>query len=84
MLSNYRPISVLPILSKILKSLILSRLTAHLNKNDIIIPKQFGFQKNHNTTLQLARIIDIISTATANKKLTSLVSLDIEKAFDTV
>ena len=43
--SNYRPVSVLPIISKVLEKLMLTRLTKNLDKNKIIYEHQFGFQK---------------------------------------
>ena len=44
--SNYRPVSVLPIISKVLEKLMLTRLTKYLDKSKIIYEHQFGFQKN--------------------------------------
>ena len=44
-MTNYRPISVLPICSKILEKLMLTRLLDFLDKNNIIYKHQFGFQK---------------------------------------
>lgn len=81
---NYRPISLLSILSKILETTILKRVNQHLTQNNIIIPEQFGFKPKHNTTLQLARVTDHILINRNNNKITSLLTLDIEKAFDTV
>ena len=49
---NYRPISVLPICSKILEKLMLTRLLDFLDKNSIIYKHQFGFQKNNKSTTQ--------------------------------
>ena len=51
--SSYRPVSVLPIISKLLKKLTLTRLTKHLDKSKIIYEHQFGFQKNRSTTLAI-------------------------------
>ena len=48
-LGNYRPISVLPCFSKILKRIMCNRLYNHLTKNNILYSKQFGFQKGHST-----------------------------------
>ena len=49
-MTNYRPISVLPICSKILEKLMLTRLLDFLDRNNIIYKHQFGFQKNKSTT----------------------------------
>lgn len=81
--SNYRPISLLPTLGKVFEKIILSRLKK-VENNKIIIPEQFGFKSKHSTTLQLARITDIATTNYNLKKTTALLTLDLEKAFDTV
>lgn len=80
---NYRPISLLTALSKILEKLILTRLNKYLNENDILIDEQYGFRPQHSTTLQLAKLLDDISRG-HNMKNTLMVTLDIEKAFDSV
>ena len=59
-LSNYRPISVLPCVSKILERLMYNRLYKHLSSSKILYPKQFGFQKSHSTDHALFQLIDQI------------------------
>ena len=49
---NYRPISILPILSKVVKKIMLNRLTEFLGKSRIIYEHQFGFQKINQPLLQ--------------------------------
>ena len=49
MFSNYRPISLLPSISKIFEKVILEQLTTYLNKNSLIHKHQYGFRKNHST-----------------------------------
>ena len=49
MFSNYRPISLLPSISKIFEKVILEQLTTYLNKNNLIHKHQYGFRKNHST-----------------------------------
>lgn len=82
--SNYRPISLLTTMSKILEKLILTRLQKHEKQHNIIIQEQYGFRKSHSTTLQLANITNQITQNYNLNKVTAVLSLDIEKAFDTV
>ena len=52
-LSNYRPISVLPCFSEILEHMMYSRLYTYLAENNILFNKQFGFRAGHFTRLHL-------------------------------
>lgn len=81
---NYRPISLLPTLSKILEKLILKRLNSHLNKTQTIPMHQFGFTNKVSTSHQLLRITEHIHTAFQKKEHTIVTFLDISKAFDKV
>ena len=51
--SNYRPVSALPIFSKLFERVIYNRLLNFLNKLSILSKNQFGFRKNHSTSLAL-------------------------------
>ena len=81
---NYRPISVLSCLSKILEKIMYNRLYDYLTKNNILFKKQFGFQKNHSTEHALLELISEISESFENSKYTIGVFIDLSKAFDTV
>ena len=52
-ITNYRPISILPTVSKIYEKCILARLVSFLDKNDILSPDQFGFRTGCSTTKAL-------------------------------
>ena len=79
--ASYRPISLLPIISKILEKLILNRLTRFQNW----IPEhQFGFRKEHSTIQQCHRLSDSINRALEEREYCSAVFLDISQAFDKV
>ena len=82
--NNYRPISILPLFSKILEQLMHSRLTKYLNAYNIIFNHQFGFQKNKSTSFAVLDIFSKIIDSFENKQLTCYVFLDFAKAFDTV
>ena len=82
--SNYRPVSVLPIISKIFEKLMQTRLVSYLEKNKIIYENQFGFQKNKSTSLAVLDMYSKIIEAIEQKKYMCNVFLDFAKAFDTV
>ena len=81
---NYRPISVLSCISKILEKIMYNRLYDYLTKNDILFKKQFGFQKNHSTEHALLELVSEISESFENNKCTLGIFIDLSKAFDTV
>ena len=81
---NYRPISLLPILGKILEKLMYSRLLNFLQKHNIIVDNQFGFQKNKSTEDALLVLQTKITEAIENKRVACAIFLDFAKAFDTV
>ncbi|GFU98741.1 RNA-directed DNA polymerase from mobile element jockey [Trichonephila clavipes] len=79
---SFRPISLLPVLSKITEKIIQKRLCQHLNDNDILIPQQHGFRAGLSTSHQLLRVVEYIKTGFRDRKSTGAVFLDIQKAFD--
>ena len=55
---NYRPISMLPFLSKMFEKLMCARLYFYLKSNNILCPNQFGFLKNSNTSDAIIELLD--------------------------
>jgi hypothetical protein len=82
--ASYTPISLLPILSKILEKLLLKRIYSDTNLQDWIPTHQFGFRRAHSTIQQCHRITDIINKAFEEHKYCSAVFLDVSQAFDKV
>ena len=82
--NNYRPISLLSNISKIIERLIHSRLMTFLNANEILYKRQFGFRHNHSTTHALSAITEKIRQACDLGNFVCWVFLDLQKAFDTV
>ncbi|CAH2100420.1 unnamed protein product [Euphydryas editha] len=81
---SYRPISLLPIPSKIYESLISRRLTPLIEQCKLIPKHQFGFRRKHATIEQVHRLISEIDKAFEAKKYCAGVFLDISQAFDRV
>ena len=84
LISNYRPISVLPVFSKVLERLMYNHMINYINKYKLLYPFQFGFQKNHSTGMALITLVDKISDVLENGDKVLGVFLDFNKAFDTV
>ena len=83
-ISNYRPISILPILSKIFERLAVDQLVEYLEKNNLISPNQHAYRKLHSTVTCLSEVINHVYTLLENKKHTAIASLDLSKAFDSI
>lgn len=56
--NNYRPIALTPILSKIFERIMYKRVLKYLNKFNILLKEQYGFQKNKSTTLAIYTLFD--------------------------
>jgi len=82
--TSFRPISLLPFLSKVLERLILKRIIPHIITNNILPNTQFGFRNSHSTIHQLHRVVDVISTSLKKKLYCSCIFLDVAQAFDRV
>jgi Reverse transcriptase (RNA-dependent DNA polymerase) len=59
-ISNYRPISLIPIFSKILEKVILSRLNEHLTAKQVLNSSQFGFVSKSNTEVAVAHLMNTV------------------------
>ena len=81
---NYRPISLLPTLGKIVERIILTRLDEQCEELNIIPQEQFGFRRTLGTELQLLRLTETIHQAYESKEVAIGAFLDIKRAFDTV
>ena len=83
-MSNYRPITVLPILSKILERFVHTQICNYLTENKILSPNQFGYRPKLSTSSALAFFTDNILENADNGLVTDSIFLDFSKAFDTV
>ena len=85
--NNYRPISLLPTLSKIFERVMYKQLYQYFNENKLLCEQQYGFRSQHSTELAAVKLVDyIIKEMDCNKKVKTPVALflDLSKAFDTL
>ena len=81
---NYRPISLLSNVSKILEKVMHIRLYAFLEDHKLIYKNQYGFRQKYSTEHAITHMIELIKNKLDNKRWVGAVFLDLEKAFDTV
>ena len=81
---NYRPVSLLPAVSKVFKKLVNNRVVDHLEKCGLFSDFQYGFTSSWSTVNFLTVVFDKIAGAFNRSEVTRAVVLDISKAFDRV
>ena len=83
--NNYRPIALLPTISKVFERVIHTQLYNYLNKYDLLAEQQYGFRSQHSTEFASVKLVDYIITEMDNKyvvKTPAAIYIDLSKAFD--
>lgn len=83
-LNNFRPISILPFLSKILEAAVHKQVSSFIFDNNLLSPFQSGFRPGHSTTTALLKVIEDVREGMENKLVTVLVLIDFSNAFNMV
>lgn len=83
-MSNYRPISLLPIFGKVFEKVIYRRLYQHISENSILHANQFGYVEKSNTEIAAIHLLNEVYKGMDENKATSLTCIDLSKAFDCV
>ena len=78
-LKNYRPISILPVFSKILERVIYNRIYSHVSENNLLYEKQFGFQKNNSTEYASLQLTNELKESFHDREFTVGVFIDLSK-----
>ena len=82
--TNYRPISLLVTISKILEKIIYSRTYSFLDNNSLLYISQYGFRKKHSCEHAVGELVEQVVKNLAKKQYTASVFIDLSKAFDTL
>ena len=83
-IENYRPISVIPAISKVIEKLVYRQLSTYLENNNLLDESQFGFRKGRSTELAATLFTDNVKRKVDEGKLVGAVFIDLTKAFDTL
>ena len=81
--SNYRLISTLPVLSKVLERTMYNRVYNHLDSKGLLYEKQFGFQRNNSTEHVILQLTRDIKSSFEKGEYTLGIFIELSKAFDT-
>ena len=81
---NYRPISILCCMSKILEKIVFTRIYEHLTTNHLLSDKQSGYRPHHSTQMQLLHMTHDLYRALDQKQDFTTIYLDITKYFDKI
>jgi len=84
LLTNYRPISLLPSISKVFEKIIFNQLHTHFKYKQLYFSSQYGFRELHSTELATLEIADKITFEMDKGKLPISIFIDLSKAFDTI
>jgi len=80
--TNYRPVTILPVLSKVFERVVLSRLASHFE--DVYHNNVFAYRDHHGCDIAILSLTEQFKKELDNHEVISLVSMDLSKAFDTV
>ena len=83
-MNNYRPISLLPVFSKIFEKVVQKQLYDYLMTNNLLSESQHGFRENHSTETAVIELTDYLKSQLDNKHNPLCLFLDLSKAFDTI
>ena len=83
-LSDYRPISVLPVLSKVFERIILNQVKQFIDKHEVYQSRQSGYRKGHSCITVLLKLRDDIQCALNSSEVATALFADYSKAFDII
>ena len=82
--NNYRPISLLPVISKVIEKIMYNQLSAYLENSKLLSGSQYGFRPKHSTEYAATEVVDRIIAHMDINNIPINIYLDLSKAFDTI
>ena len=82
--SNYRPISIIPVIAKVVERAVQRQLYSYLSSNHLLSPTQHGFRPRHSTETALTHVSDSILSAIDSGQISILCLIDLSKCFDVI
>ena len=84
LVENYRPISLLPSISKLFEKVVFDQIYTYFIENNYLSPNQYGFRKMHSTEHAVMEVADRITSELDRGNTSLTIFLDLSKAFDTL
>ena len=81
---NYRPVALLPVLSKIMERVVFEQMISYLEENKILHPSHHGFRSKHSTCTALLEMQELWLDALEKNEITAVIMCDMSTAFDLV
>lgn len=83
-LSNYRPISILPVVTKVFEHLVCSQLHSYLHEFNLLTDSQSGFRPGHSTQDLILKVVDDWRVSLDKDNIVGTLFIDLSKAFDSI
>ena len=83
-INNYRPISLLPSISKVLEKIVLDQIQSYFTSHNLLYNNQYGFRSHHSTELATMHLMGKIITSMDEGLVPLNIILDLSKAFNTL
>ena len=83
-MSNYRPIALVPVISKIFEKVLKLQLVNHFEQHNLFFNNQYGFRRNKSTTGALLKLIEVVVDGMERGNIVGADFYDLTKAFDCV
>ena len=84
LMDNYRPVSLLPSISKVFEKIVFNQLYKYFQDNKLFYPSQYGFREGHSTEMAALELTDRILQDIDSKYISLAIFMDLSKAFDTL